>query len=96
MIENKTVILDMTNCEHVGKIHTIIKEAFDYPNYYGHNWSAFRDFLFWEYPVTKVIVKGAGTLPPIFKTDMDILLEILEDRKMYCAAKGTVFEYKFE
>ncbi len=95
MIADKTVVVDLTGCEHVGKIHPIIKEAFDYPDGYGHNWDAFNDFLFWEYLVTKVVVKGAGTLPPIFKRDLDILLDILEDRRRYCETKGTIFDYEF-
>jgi RNAse (barnase) inhibitor barstar len=95
MIIDKTVIVDLTGCEHVGKIHPRIKEAFGFPDGYGHNWDAFRDFLFWEYPVTKVIVKGAGTLPSIFKTNLDVFHDILDERKQYCISKGTVFDYEF-
>jgi len=95
MIADKTVVVDLTGCEHVGKIQPRIKKAFGFPDEYGHNWSAFIDFLFCEYPVTKVVVKGAGTLPPIFKRDLNIFHEILEDRKKYCETKGTIFDYEF-
>lgn len=95
MIIDKTVIVDLTGCEHVGKIHPRIKEAFGFPDWYGHNWDAFKDFLFWEYAVTKVIVKGAGTLPPIFKNDLDIFHKILEEMKEYSKKDGTVFDYEF-
>ena len=90
MIENKTVIVDLSPCKHVGMIQPIIKEAFGFPDGYGHNWDAFVDFLFWEYPVTKVVVTGAGTLPPIFKRDLDIFRKILEDRKKYCQMRRTL------
>ena len=95
MIENKTVIVDLSPCKHVGMIQPIIKKAFDFPDGYGHNWSAFRDFLFWEYPVTKVVVTGAGALPPIFKRDLDIFRKILEDMKKECDRHNEPFEYEF-
>ena len=96
MIADKTVVVDLTKCKHVGMLQPIIKEAFDFPDGYGHNWSAFIDFLFVEYPVTKVVVKGAGTLPPIFKRDMEIFLEILEDMKKHCEGYNINFEYEFD
>ena len=98
MIRDITVVVDLTGCEHIGKIQPRIKETFDFEDGYGHNWSAFRDFLFWEYPVTKVVVKGSSTLKPtwMFKKDLEIFREILEDRKKYCESDGTVFDYEFE
>lgn len=96
MIADKTVVVDLTKCKHVGMLQPIIKEAFGFPDGYGHNWSAFRDFLFLEYPVTKVVVKGADTLPPIFERDMEIFRKILEDMKTDCKKHGTNFEYKFD
>ena len=95
MIADKTVVVDLTKCKHVGMLQPIIKEAFDFPDNYGHNWRAFRDFLLLEYPVSKVVVKGAGKLPPIFKTDMEIFREILEDMKTDCKRCGMNFEYEF-
>lgn len=96
MIADKTVVVDLTKCKHVGMLQPIIKEAFDFPDNYGHNWSAFRDFLLLEYPVSKVVVKGAGTLPPIFKRDMEIFRKILEDMKTDCKRCGMNFEYEFD
>ena len=96
MIADKTVVVDLTKCKHVGMLQPIIKEAFDFPDNYGHNWSAFDDYLCVEYPVSKVVVKGAGKLPPIFKRDMEIFREILEDRRIYCQTKGAVFDYEFD
>lgn len=81
MKKYKEVVLDLTDCEHVGMIQPKIKEAFDFPSWYGKNWDAFKDFLFYEYPVAKVTVIGADTLPPIFDRDMQILRKILEDKK---------------
>ena len=38
-------ILDFSNIQYYGDVHKIIKEAFDFPDYYGENWSAFWDCL---------------------------------------------------
>ena len=38
-------ILDFRNIQYYGDVHKIIKEAFDFPDYYGENWSAFWDCL---------------------------------------------------
>ena len=48
-----------------------------------------------EYPVTKVVVKGTGTLPPIFKRDLDIFRKILEDMKKDCDRHNEPFEFEF-
>ena len=38
-------ILDFTNVQYYGEVHKIIKDALDFPDYYGENWSAFWDCL---------------------------------------------------
>ncbi len=40
-----SIILDFTNCKHIGEIHKIIKKEFDLPEYYGENLSALWDCL---------------------------------------------------
>ena len=95
MIADKMVIVDLNKCEHIGMLQPMIKKAFDFPDGYGHNWSAFKDFLFWEYPVSKVVVKGADALPPIFRRDMEIFHKILEEMKTFCESREINFEYEF-
>ena len=94
-MKNKTVVLDLTECEHVGKIQPRIQEAFGFPDSYGKNWSAFKDYLFYEYPVSKVIIIGADTLPPIFNKDLKILCEILKKAKEDYGRSNLDFEYEF-
>ena len=38
-------ILDFRNIQYYGEMHAIFKEVFDFPDYYGENWSAFWDCL---------------------------------------------------
>lgn len=33
-------ILDFSEMNHINDIHRIIKDAFDFPGYYGMNWDA--------------------------------------------------------
>ena len=40
MKKEKIVTLDLTGCRYLGEIHQRIKKAFDFPDFYGENWSA--------------------------------------------------------
>ena len=37
--------IDFTNVNHYLEMHFVIREALDFPDYYGCNWSAFWDCL---------------------------------------------------
>lgn len=45
MNENKTIVLDLTNCKNLWELHERIRVAFDFPEWYGKNWDAFWDLL---------------------------------------------------
>ena len=66
----KIIELDLTGCKYLGEIHKKIRESFDFPDWYGENWSAFWDFLWSECDADKVIIKGESTLP----NDLTMLL----------------------
>ena len=74
----KRIILDFTGCKYLGEIHNKIREAFDFPNWYGENWSAFWDLLWSECDADRVIVKGQNNLSAELKETLDKLYEILE------------------
>ena len=40
----KIIELDLTGCKTLGELHERIRVAFDFPEWYGKNWSAFWDF----------------------------------------------------
>lgn len=37
--------LNFSDCKYLGEIHKVMKEAFDFPDYYGENLSALWDLL---------------------------------------------------
>lgn len=72
-------ILDFTNVKHYGEIHKIIKEAFDFPDYYGENWSAFWDCLtdMVDDPI-HIQIFGLSVFRSKFPDSCETMLEILE------------------
>ena len=87
MKKEKIVTLDLTGCKYLGEIHQRIKKAFDFPDFYGENWSAFDDLLWSECDADKVIVLGEKTVSEELKPSIEminkILQELKEDRKKY-------------
>ena len=59
----KGIQLDLTGCKGYYELHERIRQAFNFPNFYGHNWSAFWDFLWSECDADRVKITGEGTLP---------------------------------
>lgn len=44
-VKMKVIQLDLTGCKGYYELHERIRQAFNFPNFYGHNWSAFWDLL---------------------------------------------------
>ena len=87
MEKEKIVTLDLTGCKYLGEIHQRIKKAFNFPDFYGENWSAFWDLLWSECDANKVVVLGEEAVSEELKPSVDMINEILqelkEDRKKY-------------
>ena len=60
----QNIVLDFTGCKHLFSIHTILKDSFGFPEWYGKNLDALWDCLYnycdWELHVS---IKGLNTLP---------------------------------
>ncbi len=76
--------LDLTGCKSLGEIHKRIKEAFDFPHWYGENWSAFWDLLRSDCDADKVIIKGVKGLPEKEASCLPKIYEILERNAEFC------------
>ena len=74
----KTIELDLSGCKYLGELHERIRVAFDFPDWYGKNWSAFWDLLWSECDADKVILKGENQLPDELKEFLPKLHEILK------------------
>ena len=74
----KIIELDLTGCKTLGELHERIRVAFDFPEWYGKNWSAFWDLLWSECDADKVVVKGINTISSKFAEDINLLSEILK------------------
>ncbi len=90
----KIIELDLTGCKNTRDIHERIRTAFDFPDWYGKNWSAFWDLLWSECDADKVIVKGENSLPHELEGALDRLHEILERNVQACADSDSLFSYE--
>ncbi len=75
----KNVVLDFTGCSHWSEIHRIIKESFDFPDYYGENLSALWDCMCDYCDNMHVYIKGLNTLTQDYYEYMIKILEVFDD-----------------
>ena len=76
--------LDFTKAEYYWQMHEIIRESLDFPDYYGCNWSAFRDCLtdMIGAPIHIEII-GLENVEQRFDDSASKMLNILKDFKHY-------------
>ena len=91
----KIIELDLTGCKYLGEIHKRIKNAFNFPDWYGENWSAFWDLLWSECDADKVIITGENTLSDDLKVFLPKIYEILE-RNVDFRKKANLTPFSFE
>ena len=75
--------IDFTDVKNFLEMHFVIKEAFDFPDYYGCNWDAFWDCItdFIDSRGLDLEIIGLDKIYSEFKEDVDILVELLKDLK---------------
>lgn len=94
MEDSKTVKLDLTGCKYMMEMHRRIKDAFELPDYYGCNWSAFHDMLRGEIDAQRIEIYGEHTLPEEWKEQLSALHDILEYCKSERLQSGEIFDFK--
>ena len=72
------IVLDLTGCKYVRQIHRVIKETFDFPDFYGGNFDAMWDCMRDYCEDMDVSIKGLSTLPKEFDDFSKTMLEIFE------------------
>lgn len=80
MEEKKIITLDLTDCKYLGELHERIRVAFDFPEWYGANLSAFDDLLWTECDAQELIISGVETLPRELKEIMPKIYRILDKK----------------
>lgn len=80
----ESYILDFSKINHINDIHRIIKDEFDFPDYYGMNWDACWDCLT-DMVGNPLHIKliGVERIRQKFPRHAGILLELLKDLKHY-------------
>ncbi len=94
MDEKKMITLDLTGCRSLGELHKRIKEAFDFPDFYGENWDAFWDLLRTECDADEVKIVGECTLSKDFEPHIKIMHEVLKDFKQNCEKYDDHFDFQ--
>lgn len=78
MKEKKIITLDLTDCKYLGELHERIRVAFDFPEWYGANLSAFDDLLWTDCEADEIVILGSHTLPDDIKNYMLKIVKILD------------------
>lgn len=83
-MEQISYTLDFTNISDVNEMHTIIRDALGFPDYYGRNWSAFWDCITELYgePICIEII-GLDVLNKSSSDAASMLIAILQRFKHY-------------
>ena len=93
MSQPEIVYLDLTNCRDTRDLHQRIKETFDFPDFYGENWSAFWDCIMCETPVDYVEIRGEHTVAEDLIPALEIVHKLLQKAKEKQAEYGWEFDY---
>jgi len=75
------ITLDLTGCKYLRELHEKIREAFNFPDWYGRNWDAFWDLVRGTRNNTIVEIKGTSSLSAELEEEVKEMLKVLDDNK---------------
>ena len=85
MEQKKIITLDLTGCKYLGELHQRIKQAFDFPDFYGENWDAFWDLLRTDCDADRINIYGEDTVSKELKPSVETMKGILKEFQEDCA-----------
>ena len=74
----KIATLDVTGCQYLDELHKRIKDALDFPDYYGKNLDAFWDCINRDCDVDFVTIKGCADVAVELKSTVEKILALFE------------------
>lgn len=76
----KKITLDFTGCKYIGELHKVLKEALNFPDYYGENLDALWDCMRYSRGISaEIYIKGLSTLPKSLNDYAEKILEVFDD-----------------
>lgn len=90
----KKATIDLNGCKYLEEIHIRIRDALDFPKYYGKNWSAFGDCINRDCDVDFVTVVGTSNISNDLKESVNKMIEILERNKQFWKDTDYPFDYE--
>ena len=90
----KIIELDLIGCQSLHELHTRIKEALHFPDYYGMNLDAFWDCLNTDCDVPFLSVVGGNAVADELKDTIKVILDMLEENKKDWADCDVPFDYE--
>lgn len=94
MEEYTEIVLNLEGCQYLGEIHSRIKEAFAFPDYYGENWDAFLDAFRTVGVPDKIIIRGESSIPKELVSQLDRMHSTLEYIRAELSGFGQAFSYE--
>ncbi len=99
MEDKKIIRLDLNEINDSRELQERIRVAFDFPEWYGASWDAFKDLLFTECDADEVHIYGEKSLSEQFDVHIEKMHNILinfakvcnEDAKIYSNCKPFSF-----
>ena len=96
MEEYTEIVLNLEGCRYLGEIHSRIKEAFAFPDYYGENWDAFLDAFRTVGVPDKIIIRGESSIPKELVSQLDRMHSTLEYMRGELSGFGQTFTYEIK
>lgn len=80
MKKTKKIILDLSDVCCVSGMHSLLKNAFSFPEHYGANWDAFHDCLGdVACEPLEIHIKGIEHLGSMLRNDTNTMLDVMCD-----------------